>query len=191
MRQETQTIIVCQFAELNDDAKDCARQWYRSSMGDDAWAWGDEWRDSAQAFSRIAPIKITDADFERGHVSIEWQGPDHASRYDHSDAIAELTGLRAWVWLTNNNWFVWAQKNREGECTMTGFCGDCAFGDALKEYERNPRRVPELKQVFYEMAQSWVYAARRDMESSNSDEYIDETIIANEYEFTDSGDFYG
>lgn len=183
MRTVTKTIYT--FDELSDDAKERAREWYRSCG--DTWGWQSEWWNSAKEFSRIAPIKIREADYERGHVSIEWTGPNYALRFDHSDNIAELTGLRAWKWLSNNGWFDWARKNSAGECTMTGYCGDCSFSDALEPYERNPRAVPDLKQVFYEMAQAWVFAARRDMEHSYSDEAVDESIIANEYEFDSEG----
>ena len=185
----TETIEIFKFSELSDTAKDRARDWFRSDG--DAWGWASEWIASARAFENIAPIKIRGWDMDRRQVWIEWIGPDYASRYDHSDAIAELTGSRAWKWLTNNNWFTWARAEREGECSLTGFCADCTFADALKEYENHPARVPALKQVFYEMAQSWVSAAQDDCDHANSDEAVSEMIEWNEYEFDENGNFYG
>ena len=185
----TEIVEIFKFDELNDAAKERARDWYRSDGM--AWGWSDEWWESAQAFSKIAPIKIIEANYDYRQVKIEWTGPDYASRYDHSDAIAELSGLRAWKWLENNNWFSWAAQERMGKCSLTGFCGDCSFADALKDYERNPARVPDLKQVFYEMAQAWVSDAQDDCEACNSDDCVSETIEANEYEFYANGDFAG
>jgi hypothetical protein len=174
------------FDELSDEAKEQARDWYRNAG--DCWGWASDWIASAQAFERIAPIKIRGWDIERGNVNVEWSGPDYACRYDHSDAIGELSGLRAWKWLQNNDWFKWAHDNKQGACNMTGYCGDCPFGDAIAAYADKPLSVPDLEQVFYEACQAWVYAARDDLEHSYSDESVDEHIRINEYEFTAEGD---
>lgn len=168
---------VYQFDELSERAKERARDWYRSGV---CWSWSEEWWDSAQAFSQIAPIKITEADYNRAHVSYRWTGDDD---------VANLEGVRAWKWLHNNGWFEWAAREKTGACTLTGYCGDAPFADPLiDDYLHHPARVPDLKQVFYEMAQSWVREAQSDMEYCYSDESVDENIRANEYEFTEQGD---
>lgn len=172
----TKTIEIYTFNELPDATKERVRDNFRQMP--DLWAWGDECWKSAQAFSQIAPLEITEADYDRGQVFVRWKwGTD----------IAELSGVRAWKWLHNNNWFKWARDNKSGLCTMTGYCADCDFADPIAAYERNPLRVPELQQVFYEAAQSWVHAARRDMEHAYSNEAIDELIECNEYEFDATG----
>lgn len=183
-RQETITRTLYQFDELSDAAKETAREWFRSC---EPWGWASEWIGSAQAFEKIAPVKIKGWDIDRADVTIEWTGTEYATRYDHDDAIRELSGVRAWKWLQNNNWFKWARDNKQGACSMTGFCGDCAFADPIAAYEATPSRVPDLEQVFREACYSWVQDARDDMESSYSDESVDETIRANEYEFDESG----
>lgn len=184
-RQETITRTLYSFDELSDAAKDNARDYFRQSG--DLWGWSDEWWKSAQAFGKIAPISIESADYDRGQVECKWTGVDYACRYDHDEAIQELSGLRAWKWLQNNNWFKWARDNKQGACTMTGYCGDCAFADPIAEYEKNPLRVPTLEQVFNESAQSWVQEAQGDCEYAYSDEGIDSLIECNEYEFDESG----
>ena len=170
------TISVFQFDELTDTAKERARDWYR---GLGAWSWQPEWWESAQAFTKIAPINIVALDYDRRHVSVVWT--DDAN-------VSELSGVRAWKWLKNNGWFEWAKANADGSCTMTGFCGDAPFGDPLVAYAKTPSKVPTLKQVFYECAQAWVNEAANDYEHSYSDEAVDETILANEYEFTSDGE---
>lgn len=165
------------FDELSEEAKEFARDNFRNDG--DLWGWQCEWWNSAQAFSKIAPIRITSADYDRADVDIEWTD---------DDAIADLSGLRAWKWLQNNYWFKWAANEKQGACTLTGYCGDCSFADTFAEYEKNPLSVPDLKQVFYESAQEWVQQARSDMEYSHSDEAIDSLIECNEYEFTELGE---
>ena len=170
-----QTIEIFTFDELSDSAKEKARQWWREV---DTWD-SSEWWNSAKAFGKIAPISITSADYDRGQVDVEWQGVEEAQY---------LEGLRAWKWLTNNGWFKWAKLETLGECTATGFCGDAPFADPLIEYSRNPLSVPDLLQVFYECAQSWVFEARGDLEGTQENSYIDDMITANEYEFTSDGE---
>lgn len=50
--------------------------------------------------------------------------------------------------------------------------------------------VPELGELFRDCVYSWAFAARRDMERSYSDECVDDSIEANEYEFDAGGNFY-
>jgi hypothetical protein len=168
-------ITAYRFDELSDRAKERARDWYREG---DTWGWSDEYWQSARAFAAIAPMDIWEADYSRGDVSVRWAGDDE---------VAELTGLRAWKWLANNGWFDLAAKNIQGDCTLTGFCGDCDLFDPIAQYAKNPLRVPELEQVFRECYYSWVHAARADMEHSYSDESVDESIRINEYEFDAEG----
>lgn len=178
-------IQLFQLSELTDEARKRAIDAFRNAG--DCWAWGDEWWDSAQAFSRIAPINIRDADYDRRQVSVEWAGVSYANRFDHDDAIRELSGLRAWKWLENNGWFAWAENERKGACSMTGYCGDAPFGDAIAAYARKPLSVPDIEQVFYEAAQAWVCEAADDCERAYSDEAIAEQIECNEFEFTADG----
>lgn len=163
-----------QYEELNERAQERARDWFRST---DEWDSSDWW-ESAKAFSKIAPIEITSADYDNAQVGIRWTG---------DESVAELSGIRAWKWLQNNNWFEWAAKNKTGACTMTGFCGDCGFADPIVEYAESPMQVPDLRQVFYESAQAWVTEAQNDSESSREDSAVADMIIGNEYEFDVEG----
>ena len=175
----TETIEIYTFDELTEDAQKRVLDYFRNDGG--MWAWSSEWWESAQAFSEIAPIDITEADYDRAHVTVNWTGD--------SD-VAELSGVRAWKWLLNNGWFTWAKENKRGACTMTGYIGDCSFADPLVAYESKPNRIPDLKQVFYECAQSWVSEARQDLEYAYSDEGIRDLLECNAYEFTKDGSIY-
>lgn len=164
-----------QFSELSEDAKQVAIDNFRE-RGEFFWA--DEWLQSAQEFCLIAPVHIIRADICAGHVDVAWRG----------ECEGELNGVRAWKWLLNNGWFDLARKNVLGDCTLTGFCGDCDLFDPIAKYEKTPVKIPDLRQVFYECLQSWVYAACRDYEWQQSDEYIAEHMEANEWEFLECGE---
>ena len=178
------------FDELSDDAKETARDWFRSCR--DVWSWLEEWWQSAQAFCDIAPVTLQSADYDRGHVD---------ARFDEIAEIAELSGVRAWKWLTNNgaytkingkcvfmSWFELAKENAKGSCTLTGYCGDCPLFDPIAKLADSPSRVPDLESLFLECLQDWVFAARSDYESAYEDQQIDENIIANEYTFNAEGE---
>lgn len=167
---------VYSFNELSDDAKQAAIEYFRNDS--DLWGWQSEYWDSAQAFAKIAPIDITEADYDRAQVTIRWTD---------TEEVKNLSGLRAWKWLQNNGWFDLAKRNKQGDCTLTGFCGDCDLFDDIEKYSLFPQSVPELGQLFYECAQSWVYAAQQDCQHAYSDAGITETIQCNDYEFTADG----
>lgn len=176
-RTITKTIEVFTFDELDDTAKDNAlTEWLY--LGD-YWHSQDEWTDSAEAFSKIAPVDYTGADFDYGTVDYVWAGDVD---------IAELEGLRAWKWLKNNGWFDLAEKNASGGCTLTGYCGDCPLFDPIHALRNDPNRVPHLEQLFYECLQSWVQEARSDLEYAQSEESFSETCEANQWEFTANGE---
>jgi len=176
---KTATIEIFTFEELSESAKEAARNAWRY---DADWAWADDWWHSVQEFSKIAPIKVTSVDYVRAEFEGGWD--------IYPTAAEELSGLRAWKWLQNNGWFDLANKNAMGECTLTGFCGDCDLFDPIEKYARDPLNVPPLIDLFSDCIYSWVFAARRDYEHSQSDEYIDECLIENGYEFTADGRMY-
>jgi hypothetical protein len=177
---QTVTIEIFHFDELPESAKERARQWYRAQG--DCWHWQDEWWQSVKAFSEIAPIKIKSADYDRMEFDADF---DH-----YPQSVEFLSGLRAWKWLRNNGWFDLANKNAMGDCTLTGYCGDCPLFDPIEQYATKPLDVPELGVLFEECIYSWLKAARDDLEWHYSDECIDENMEANSYQFTSDGKFY-
>ena len=146
--------------------------------GGDYFNWWPEWQDSLNAFCDIAPVEWLGFDITAGHIDSRWEGD--------SD-VATLEGVRAWVWLHNNGWFDLAAKNSQGDCTLTGYCGDCPLFDPIHELRDTPDRVPDLESLFYECLQSWVFACRADQEHHESFEHFEEMCEANEWTFTEEG----
>jgi hypothetical protein len=176
--EQTRTLFTID--SLEGRAKERALDWVREGG---PWVWQCEWWDSAQAFARIAPIDIAEADYGRRIVSAEWTG---------DDSVEALSGIRAAKWLINNGWEELAHKNAQGGCTLTGYCGDCPLFDVIVKYLANDwRRIPDLGQVFYECAQEWVNAAADDCEHAYSDEYCGELAEINELLFDEDGAFAG
>tara|TARA_R110000851_G_scaffold158038_1_gene300935 strand:- start:2175 stop:2711 length:537 start_codon:yes stop_codon:yes gene_type:complete len=164
------------FDELDQGAQDRAHsKWLQTGL---AWSWWEEWQASIEAFCAIAPIDLIRSDIAAAHVDVTWSD-DHA---------ADLSGVRAWVWLHNNGWADLAKANAAGSCTLTGFCGDCPAFDPIAAYcQGDPRKVPDLEQVFYEAAQAWAQGARQDQEASDTAKAFADVCEANEYEFTSMG----
>ena len=182
MRAVTATLYLYHFDELDEGAKESAREFFR--LDPHLWAWQSEWWESALAFSRVAPITITEADYGASNVRVRWDGDED---------VAELSGLRAWKWLQNNgpkrdvSWLDCASEEAQGNCGLTGFCGDAPFFNPIAEIQ-SPTDVPTLRELFEDCADRWMREANQDFEHAHSDEGIDGLIRCNEYEFFDTGE---
>ena len=172
-------IKLYQFDELNDAAKEKAREWYRT---DHVWDWHDEWWDSAVAFSAIAPVNVDGMEWYNVCSEMSWTG---------DDALRKISGVRAWKWLQNNGWFDLAAKNVVNGFTLTGYGSDNGFFDPIEKYQRDPAGVPDLETLFRACVYSWASAARRDMEWFYSDDCVDDMLVNGEYEFTSRGVLWG
>ena len=192
MRTETITKEIFSFDELSDEAKEKARDWWRDGGLDDVWC--RERQDSYYAAEKIYK--------------------------DLHNIDGEISGSRLYAWIQNNLSHIWTEicvfskhedggfksnwwdykydcvkyrnsrikrvNNIEG-CPLTGVCYDYDFLQPIIEFMKCPSKdtsnedleLPNYKDV-----------AQRDIDWMNSDEYIDETIICNEYEFLEDGTRY-
>lgn len=153
----TETIEIFQFEELSDAAKERARDWWRSN-GETFW--GGESLDSIKTFCEHFGARLTG-----------WSVGAYSPYSFDVDAPASLfRGLKL--------------RDVNRDAMPTGYCLDCslwftfydtfkATGCASKAFEA------ALDQAF----KDW----RADMESQFEDEYVDEHLIANGYEFTEDG----
>lgn len=66
----------------------------------------------------------------------------------------------------------------------TGYCLDC---DLYQTFYDEFKRTGDAKYAFDRALRAGFLAWRNDMESQNEDEYIDDCLIANEYEFDSEG----
>lgn len=155
MRTIEKTIY--QFRELDDDAKERARNWWR---GCDNPAWGDESLHSIKTFVEHFHARLTD--WRVGAYSpVEWK-TDAEQR--------NFRGLKL--------------RDFKRDHMPTGYCLDC---DLWMTFYDEFKRTGSAKKAFEDALWAGFYAWRKDLEWQDSDEYIDETIEANEYEFYEDG----
>ena len=153
-------VTLYKFDELpTERAKERARDWWRS-VGTDL-AWNEESKQSIEAFCEQFGIRLLDYQV----------GPYNPFHYHLSD-------------YDNSNFRCVKLKGLERENYPTGYCLDAdmsiVFYDTFKE-------TGDAKHAFDCAVIAGFEGWRQDMEWQCSNEYIDEHLIANGYEFTESG----
>jgi hypothetical protein len=145
------------FDELNDKAKERAREWYRDGLD---FSWADESMGSIEAFCKHFGARLTN-----------WSiGAFEPYSFDVDAPASLFRGLKL--------------RDIDRDAMPTGYCLDCSLwftfydtfkltGCASKAFEA------AIDQAF----KDW----RSDMEWQLSDEAIDENILCNRYEFTETG----
>lgn len=71
-------------------------------------------------------------------------------------------------------------------CVLTGYCMDDDILDPIYKFLDKPTNQ-NFRELLEDCFDEWIKACNRDIEWQNSDEYIIETIQANDYEFTEDG----
>jgi len=153
------TINTYSFHELSDQAKETAISNYRSKGFE--YHWRDESHESLNAFCDLFGVKVTD-----------WSIGTWGNSYIKTDA--ENSHFRGW-----NK----AKVNAIPEF-LTGYCLDCAFIEEFKkEFEKTGDALYSFNEAIDAGLKDWV----SDLEYQESDEYISEHLIANEYQFLENG----
>jgi hypothetical protein len=220
MRTETTTRTLYQFDELSDEAKETAREWWRSSLCDDF-----ELESTLDAIAEAG--NLLGIDFARKHgkraiwFSGFWSQGDGAS-YDGTWRAADCNARRVLFNYTGDSksnvelrriaaglLYIAAaypdsrasvsSSHRGHFLTMDCEPGDDApdnFGlnyesdeyDAAMQEWSDAFPADELEQLLRDFA-SWAYRLlESEYEYQNSDEQVDESLRAGEYEFTEEGE---
>lgn len=149
---------IYQFDELSDGAKEKARQWYRE--GDDG-CWNDEYKSSINAFIDHFGASLVDWNIGPGSPL------DYRVEFDNSN----FRGMKL--------------RDFDPDHMPTGFCADCdLWGTFHAEFKRTGNATHAFGQAVYAGFKAW----RDDWEYQLSDEAVDESIRANEYEFYENGE---
>jgi hypothetical protein len=156
----TETIEVYKFDELPDKAKEKARDWYRSTSD---FHWSDESKESIDAFCDHFGIRLT-----TWSVS-PYSSPNYSADYFNS----HFRGLKL--------------KEFKRDHMPTGYCLDC---DLWITFYDQFKATGCAKKAFDSALWAGFIGWRNEMESQLSDEYIDEHMIINEYEFTEDGKLF-
>jgi hypothetical protein len=158
MRVIEQTVY--KFDELNDKAKEKARDWYRENMD---FAWADDSLESIKAFCNHFGAKLI-------NYSISVYGPSSCD----VDAPASLfRGLKL--------------KDVDRNAMPTGYCLDCSLWFTFyDEFKSTGCANKAFEAALDEGVRQW----QKDMQSELEDEHVDECLNCNDYEFTQGGEFF-
>jgi hypothetical protein len=156
----TDTIEIFKFDELSDTAKETARDWYRSNAD---FHWSDESKESITAFCDHFGIRLK-----------SWEvSPYSSPSYSVELLNSHFRGLKL--------------KEFTRDHMPTGYFLDCTlwmtFFDQFKA-------TGCAKTAFDAALWAGFIGWRDDMESQLQDDYIDEHMLINEYEFTENGKIY-
>ncbi len=173
------TTPVYAFNDLDDKAKETARNWFREGQAEH-YAWSDEALKSLAALAEHFGGKLT-------KYSIDFTGaysPSFATFDMPELEPKEIKRLMSELGSYNKK-----TLRGLGDCKLTGYCADenaiDGFRIAFKQGER------DLETLMQSAFDSWLKDCQSDCEYQNSDEQIDETIRANEYTFTEHGEREG
>lgn len=155
----TITVKLYTFEELNDAAKEKARDWWRGTGFE--FAWSEESKQSINTFVDHFGAKLTEWDI----------GPYCPIDYTVKAENENFRGLKL--------------KAFDREHMPTGYCLD---NDLWMTFYDEFKRTGSAKKAFELAVDAGFKAWRDDMESQLTDDYIDDLLIANEYEFTEEGE---
>lgn len=157
---KTVELTVYKFDELNDKAKERARAWYRRDF---EYPWWSEVQDSLKTFCAEFGVKVLD--YSMG---------DTRDEYIKTDA-------------TNANFRGFKLKDFDRNAMPTGYCLDCdlryTFADEFKKHG-------DALGAFKDALNAFLIGVRNDVEYQYSDEAVDESLVCNEYDFTEDGNIF-
>ena len=170
------TIEIYLFEELSDSAKEKARMWYRTGS---EYPWGEESISSLKAFAEWFGVEIRNYSLggsDNRSQGVEW-------RLNIDDALADLKGVRLWKYLNNH----FLLPKLDGSCPFTGYCMDEVLLDPIREFMTRPNQSEDYEGMIEESIHRFCKSYADDVDYYYSDEQVDESIIANEYEFLEDG----
>jgi hypothetical protein len=176
-----------QFDELEEKAQRKALDYYMTD-----YPWGDENRESLDAFCNCFSVKVKDWDIERGFISWEFKG----------EPWAERAGIRLYNWLMYHHFdtlypmeYKEGKRKREwrrfpansGGGVFTGYCMDDTLLDPIMNFLKKPTEGKDWEGLINDCLYTWVFAYREEIEYTYTDEFKKEQIEANNYEFLENG----
>lgn len=192
----TASVNVYQFGELSDKAKEKAREWYRGCIDSSDFEGAKEVITTAAVMCGFQPkvnlwwgVGYCQSDFAR--IEAKWRAEDvkadelrKESPQDQrlgqiAEQFAEIAKLFPKAYATTKERYVVDDDEFDPDEELSS--DDKT--EALKSEARQSLRVA------IQSFNQWAYdTLRKESDYLHSDEYVDETIEANEYEFTEDGE---
>lgn len=182
------------FDQLSDKAKEKARDWWRDCEASDP-SWAQERRESLEGFCKVMPLKrpFWEYDSCSYHVGAAFDSDECVGKFKGSRSIGHLLTYYSGVLRVPKVYEINGKKRtskvlfEETDCPFTGYCADEALLDPIREYLKKPDMDLTFKELMQKCLDSWGYDCMKDMQWLLSDGQVDETILANEYEFDAEG----
>jgi hypothetical protein len=172
MRTETTTRTIYQFEELNDSAKEKARNGYLEGF---EYFHGDDALDSIKALAEHFNGRLYDWNVDYSSAarsSLKFSMPE-MSAFEIRCKLGQLGKCNP-------------QTGKGiGECKLTGMCFDEDCIDGFRDAWRNGER--DLTELMRSAGESLLHAIECDYDYQTSNEAVDESIIINEYDFDEFG----
>lgn len=163
---------VYQFSELSEQAKENAINWYRSCNNDN-YAWDDTKEDAKEIGLKL--IQLSDHKKNEGEFIEDAHYCANRTIEAHGD-ICDTHKTAKTFW---DNWNALVAKHSDGiELNKV-------TADNSNEFDEDANELEE--QFLQDILEDYRIIYNKDNQYRDSDEYIAETIEANEYEFTQDG----
>lgn len=202
---KTIKLNIYKITELEDSARETAIENYRQNG---YYGWENDNENSLRKFEDIFPIRIKNFEYgNRNYIDFT---------FTENEEIEELHGFRLAKYLWNNYkndiWkgkyyssrmistgrktppmynykYIHSKVTREEGYNMTGFHMDYPLLNPIYEFCKAPddRNFYDLMK---ECLENWISDCNKDLEYTQTDEYITEHMEANEYEFLENGKVY-
>lgn len=186
---------VYHFDQLSDEAKEKARDWWRQAEAEDP-AWANERRESLEAFCKEFPIEVKGWEYDAYSYRIHkvWTAGSDSQAIKGKRLIGFLLAEYGPRILWEPKVYEKDGKKRRSKvtvvdtsCKLTGYCMDECLLDPIRKYLKAPDMNLHYCELLAQCLDAWGQACVDDVADSMKDEQVDETIIANEYEFDEEG----
>lgn len=167
---KTKTITLYNFDELNDEAKETARNWFRECMDHD-------WYETVYEDAENIGLRITSFDIGRSN---EIEGKFIESARECAQQIVDEHGDTCETYKT-------AEKFLKERDEIVDTAERDENGDFVSEYELDQKLDECEEQFLKSILEDYLVNLRNEYEYINSDESVDESIMANEYTFRENG----
>lgn len=150
--------VIYKYSELDDSAKQSAKEWF--SQG--GYTWIDDGMDSIRAFCNHFDVTIKD--YSICPYSPSWIDTDASNNHFRGLTLKQV------------------EKNKTLE--LTGYCLDC---DLVETMYKVMKETGDALLAFNEAIEAGLKGIISEMEYQDSDEYIEEMMDINDYEFDEQG----
>ena len=176
---------VYQFDELTDAAKEKAREWFRNASADDNW-WSESVIDDAKRIGALVGFEVDEVYWQgdgacwTGSVTYSTGCATAVARECPQDAEIQRIA-RAWADLQRRNFY----QIRGGVSANYRYMRTSV--DAYRADYASVVDEDYINQIVSDFA-DWIYRSlEKEYDYQMSDECVDESIRANEYEFDEDG----